>query len=199
MPAKPKTSVVPPGGFHYIEQINGRELKLESTSVESVQELLLRYRLNNGLPVGNPQQDVVDYICNNWPHFCTDATEPYLTPANPMPREAHLSRRVSDWTVKLWELGAKNEISAQEADRRASICAACPLNADYHGGACGPCVESLERLGFIWLRSRATRFDDKLGGCRACGQFNKLGVQAGKLPDMSDEDRAALDPKCWRR
>ncbi len=199
MPPTPKTSVIPPGGFHFIEKTPTGEFKIESTSLASVQAALLTYRLNNNVPVGNPQQEVVDYICNNWPHFCSDNAEPYLVPANPISREAHLSRRVSDWTRQIFDLGSDNTVAPAEAERRAAICAACPLNADFHAGACGPCVESLERIGFVWLRNRKTSFDEKLGGCKACGSFNRVAVQASKLPPLTDADKAALDPKCWRR
>jgi hypothetical protein len=196
----PKSSVIPPGGYHFITATpEGGTLKIESHSVESVQELLLKYRLNNNLPVGNPQQEVIDYICGTWPHFCTETTEAFLVPAMSITREAHLSRRVSDWTARLWALGSDNAVAQPEADRRAAICSSCPQNKDYRPGACAPCVESLDRLSFIWLRNRSTPFDQSLGGCRACGANLKTAVQASRLPPLSDADKNSLDPSCWRK
>jgi len=199
MPPTPKTSVIPPGGFHYIETHGNATVRIESTSVEALAEAILKYRLSNGIPAGNPQQDVNDFICKQWPHFCSDTNEQYLVPNRPPPREEHLSRRASNWMVSLWNLGSANETDPKTAEDRAAICAACPLNQDYHPGACAPCVESLDRLSFIWRRNRTTSVDGALFACKACGQLNAAAVQAAALPPLSPEDIAALATPCWRK
>lgn len=198
MPPIPKTSVIPPGGFHFIEKHNGVEIRIDSHSVEDTAKALLQFRLNNGIPPGNPQQDVFNFICGQWPHFCHDNTADYMQTPVPV-REEHMSRRAVNWMVRLWNLGANNEIPASEADRRASICANCPLNVDYIGGACAPCIESLDRLAFVWRRQRTTPDDAKLKGCRATGQLNVVAVQANQLPPLADGDLERLDAGCWRR
>lgn len=195
----PKTSVIPPGGFHYIEKHGGIEIKIESSSHHAVAEAVLKFRLNNGIPPGNPQKDVNDYVCKNHPHFCTQTDEPYLSGAAPLSREQHLSRRVAEWMVSLFKLGSDNETTQTRANERAAICAACPLNKDYVPGACGPCVESTDRLSFIWLRNRKTPDDAKLGGCTAIGQLNRSAVQASTLPPLQPGDVELLPTACWRR
>lgn len=199
MPPTPKSSVVPPGGFHFIERHGNAVVRIDSTSVEATAEALLKYRLANGIPPGNPQQDVFDFICKQWPHFCTDTNESYLVPNRPPPREEHLSRRASNWMVLLWNLGSNNEVDAKTAAGRAAVCAACPLNQDYHPGACAPCVESLDRLSFIWLRNRTTPVDGALFACKACAQLNRSAVQAATLPNLTPEDTASLADGCWRK
>lgn len=199
MPAVPKSSVVPPGGFHFIEKFGNATVRIESTSVEATAEALLRHRLANGIPVGNPQQDVFDFICKQWPHFCSDTGDQYLVPNRPPSREEHLSRRASNWMVSLWNLGANNEVDAITAANRAAVCATCPLNHDYHPGACAPCVASLDQLSFIWRRNRTTPSDGALQACRACGQLNRAAVHASALPPLTPEDTAALATPCWRK
>lgn len=197
--ATPKTSVIPPGGFHYIERHNGVEIKIESHSHHAVAEALLKFRLNNGIAPGNPQQDVNDYVCKNHPHFCTHEDEPYLSSVAPPSREQHLSRRVAQWMVELFKLGSNNETTQARANERAAICAVCPMNKDFVPGACGPCVESTNRLGFIWRRNRSTPDDAKLFGCTVIGQLNPAAVQAGTLPPLQPDDNALLPTACWRK
>lgn len=198
MPAYPKSSVIPPGGFHYIEKHNGVEIRIDSHSVEATAAAVLKFRLNNGVPPGNPQQDVFDFICKQWPHFCHDNNPDYLQ-SPPPPREEHMSRRAVNHMVRVWNLGGENAVSEGEAERRAAICAACPMNVDYLGGACGPCIESLDRLAFVWKRNRTTSKDSELKGCKVIGQLNTVAVQAANLPPLLDGDAAQLPPACWRR
>lgn len=195
----PKTSVVPPGGYHFYETHDGLRVKIESDSYEALSAALLRYRINNGIPPGNPQQDVFDYVCNTWPHYCHD-NDPYnkLVGREPSMGEM-LSRRVVVWMTKLWNAGASNEVKNEEAERRAAICATCPLNVDYKAGGCGACLDGVERLAFTWLRTRKTTRDKELKACSATGALNRCAVQAQSLPPMSAEQQVALHPNCWRK
>lgn len=199
MPPIPKTSVVPPGGFHYIEKgPGGVEIRIDSHSIEATAAALLQFRLNNGTPPGNPQQDVFDFICKQWPHFCHDNSPDYLQ-APPPTREEHMSRRAVNWMVRVWNLGANNEVQPAEAARRAAICAGCPMNVEYRAGACGPCIESLDRLGFIWRRQRTTTHDESLRACKVIGQLNVVAAQAGQLPPLASDDNEKLPAGCWRK
>ena len=194
----PKKSIIPPGGYHYVEQHNGIKVELRGNDVEHLAEVILRFRLNNGIPTGNPLQDVTDFICGQWPHFCAESEAAHLPPKN-VHAKRHISTRASEWLARLWRLGTKNSAKQQTAEARAAICAACPQNIDYRPGGCGSCIDSLERLAFVWLRQRATPFDASLGACRVTGQLNKLAVHAGDLPPLDEVQTAALPTKCWRK
>jgi len=91
----PKENIVPPGGFHYKDPAG---YTVEGHSYQSVADNLMRYRVDNKLPVGNPLKDVFDYVCNNWPHFCT-AHNPVLHGGNGKPS---LASRVSMWLSNLY-------------------------------------------------------------------------------------------------
>lgn len=194
----PKTSVVPPGGFHFREKHAGSEIELTGDSIETLALALEKYRAFNGIPAGNPRQDIVDYICGNWPHFCSDDS-PTFTVGTPQSITAPLSRRVADWTTRLWNLGAENFVRTDEAERRAAICRACPLNQDFRAGGCASCVDNADRLVFIWLAGRKVADKDSLKACRATGAHLQADVFASRHPGMQDPEVAALAPGCWKK
>jgi hypothetical protein len=195
----PNTSVVPPGGFHYIEKHDGIEVKIESSSTDAVIEALLRYRVNNNIPPGNPQADVYNFICGQWPHFCSN-NNPYnkTVGRTPSPDEP-LSRRAVVWITRLWNMGAGNQVTKEEAERRAKVCESCPNNSDYRAGGCGSCIEGIDRLAFNWLRQRSTPQDKQLNACKATGAILRCAVQAGQQPDLTEEEKAKLTPQCWQK
>jgi hypothetical protein len=195
----PKTSVVPPGGFHYIEKHDGVEIRIESHSFDAVVEAVLRYRVNNGLPPGNPQADVYGYVCGQWPHFCTESGGYNMIVGRRPSGNEPLSRRIVHWMTLLWRMGAGNEAAPETAKQRAAICAECPFNSDFRAGGCGSCIDGIERLGFTWLRQRSTPSDKLLKGCRITGQYNLCAVQAQVQPPLQPGEWEQLPAVCWRK
>ena len=102
-----------------------------------------------------------------------------------------------------WIGSGANPVSQEVADSRAATCVKCPLNKE------GDLSNFFERGTSEMLRSAiaaakevrlVTRFDKQLGVCDACYCPMKLKVWmplAHINKQMSDETRAALDPKCW--
>lgn len=199
MPLYPKQSLVPPGGYHYSETSpGGVRIDLTSDSVENLAAALLKFRTNNGIPIGNPLQDVVDAICKPYPHFCNDTTPGDVIRAAPS-SFAHISQRASEWMARLWRIGAQLTVPAEIAERRATICSTCPRNVDYRAGGCGSCIDSLDRLAFVWLRGRSTSLDKQLGACSGTGQLNRVAVQASVFPPETPENLSSLPAPCWHR
>lgn len=194
----PNQTVVPPGGFHYIEKHDGIEIRLVSHSYEMLTDVLLRYRVTNGLPPGDPKQDVIDYVCKSWPHFCHDSESPMLQ-GRDIARNEPLLRRASSWMTLLYRIGSPNNVQQDEAERRARICGPCPLNVEFRSGGCVSCTQGLDRVAFVWLKGKGTIEDSKLQGCAASGQLNLCAVHAKNLPPLSADDAAALAPGCWRK
>lgn len=197
----PKPSVVPPGGFHYVEKHKGTEIRLTAESVDTLAAAIEKYRLTNGIPLGDAKKDVVDYICGNWPHFCNENENTTFNEGRrPGPMDA-LSTRVAQWMTRLWNIGAKNFVSDAEAKRRAEICSQCSLNSDFRQGGCKGCVQGTDKLAFIWSTGKhvAGPVWDSLKACRATGAHLQAGIFAEKQPDMSPEEQLQLSPQCWRR
>lgn len=188
--------MIPPGGYHWKETHNGATIELRSESLDTLADVLLKYRLANGIPVGDPLNEIADHICGQWPHFCS-GNEPAVQ-RKPLSQKAHHpSRRASDWVARLFRLGAQKSVKETEAYRRAERCVNCPANVDYRVGGCSSCVSSLEKLAFVWLRGRSTSLDSKLGVCRHTGQLNSCAVQADTRPPLETETK--LEANCWMK
>jgi hypothetical protein len=106
---------------------------------------------------------------------------------------------ILDW------LGAGGKAVPNElAERRASVCAVCPLNAkgDWTAWFTIPAAaviqKEIERRNEMKL---STSYDDGLGVCTACACVNSLSVHAPIkhiLSRLSEEVRAKLDQSCWK-
>lgn len=197
----PKHSIVPPGGFHFVEKYAGTEIRLIGDSVDNLAANLEKYRLTNGIPLANPKQEIVDYICGNWPHFCNETEHTGYLDAS-LSAMLTSASRVAAWVTRLWNIGADNFVTPKEADRRAAICQTCPMNQDFRAGGCSSCVQGTDRLAFLWLSNRAVT-DHKqwhaLKACRATGAHLQAGVFADRQPDMRDEEKLQLPAECWRK
>lgn len=195
--AYPKSGVVPPGGFHYVEKSGGAEITLTGDSIETLAKVLTAYRLNNGLPPGDSRQDIVDFICGQWPHFCSDESTTLLSPID-QPPSAPLSKRVAVWIAGLWNLGSNNLISAEEAEKRAAICRVCPFNQDFRAGGCPSCVDGADRLAYVWLAGRTVKDPHSLKACRVSGAHLQAAIFANRQP--ADVLLPSGFPSaCWRR
>lgn len=194
----PKSSIVPPGGFHYVERHAGTEIKLQAESVDTLAAVIEKYRLNNGFPLGNPRQDVVNYICSNWPHFCTEQDQGSFIEGRPPGPQAALAIRAAAWVTRLWNIGANNFVKQDEAERRAAICLKCPMNQDFRAGGCSSCVQGTDRLAYVWLAGRKIKDGPAYKACRATGAHLQAAVFANQSPDMSGEEMSRLDSACWR-
>jgi hypothetical protein len=197
----PKPSIVPPGGFHWIERHGGAEIRITGDSVQSVAANLEKYRLTNGIPLGNPVAEIANFICSQWPHFC-NSNSSSLNEGQRLGPAATLATRVAQWVTRLFNMGANNFVKDKEAQRRAEICAGCEMNADFRAGGCGSCVQGTDRLAFTWLTRRElsdSKLWHSLKGCRATGAHLQASVFADKQPDPSPEEALQLSPQCWRR
>jgi len=191
----PKEGIIPPGGFHYEDKV--QRFRVEGSSYQSVAEAVLRYRLENKLPVGNPLKDVLDYVCTNWPHFCSDHNAP-LPVGNGQPA---LSSRVATWISSLYRFVRSTTtkfVTPEEANRRARICEQCPINKDWKTG-CGSCLQAAVQLGYTFRAGRKVDNEKALGACEVIGQENATAVWVDNLLPLAPEEQRRLPEKCWRR
>src|ERR1700738_2494654 len=116
-------SVVPPdGGWHYYEKDG---YKIQSDSHKNLVDSVRTYRIQNNLPLGNPEAEVDKYLCGKWPHLCGAG----LTP-NPVDDEAPptaygqrvmlgIGQRVGNWAANRYSrLGALQYVSKETAEAR---------------------------------------------------------------------------------
>lgn len=87
-------------------------------------------------------------------------------------------------------------IPQEEAERRASICAGCPLNVGMTG--CGVCRVALQGIRVAVLDAHTSQ-DEKLNACGVCGCDNKLQVHAPLAALRPSGSPLAYPNWCWKR
>lgn len=189
----PKSNIVPPGGFHFME---GQQ-RIEGSSYVSVAENLMRYRVDNKLPIGNPIGEVLDFVCSRHPHFCHEAHTPGSTTALP------LASRVAQWVARLYATLRGQDVEKffvdqKTADARAAVCSSCPNNVTWAGG-CGTCARDTRQISFTFRGGRSAVSESPLLGCSAIGHDNATAVWLKELPLVPPEIYEGLPQTCWRR
>lgn len=184
-----------PDGYHFVDSSSGLSVRIDGTSYADVAEKVLKYRLSNGLPPGEPLRELYDYVCRRHPVICRD-TSP--RPEQPVERRRSLADRVAAWVSNWFQTSRGDKgVSSAETDRRSEICAGCAHNTPITG--CGSCVANIDRLVFIWRRDRPVPREKALGGCLLLGQHNVAAALSSNLPPVADDVRPLLPPGCWRK
>lgn len=196
MTTVPSEHTIPPGGFHFMEG----DVRIDGHSYPSVAENLLRYRIENKLPLGSPLEEVHRYVCSRWPHFCHQNSSPNPGHPNALPS---LTSRVANWLAQLYRDAryidiSKNFVSPGLAEARAAICRSCPRNAEWKSG-CGSCGAATIRVGFTYRAGRDVPGAEALLACDVLGQDNRTAVWLAQLPMMTAEQQHALPAQCWRK
>lgn len=201
--------VVPPGGWHYNEAGH----RIEADGHDSLVRAILDYRTANSLPLRDPAQDLDAYVCGSWPHVCgavpprpLEPDAPPLAYGQPVMRKA--SERVASWAANRYaRLGEVHTIEPEEAERRSTVCIACPQNdLGWRQRAvrdCPPCKERIQSLDATLYKVRQGRSvarEKSLGACQASGQDNRTAVWLGSEQLQHARHYASdLDPSCWMR
>lgn len=201
----PLTSVIPPGGHHFIDRsVADAPRRFDGSSFEDLAQQVLKYRLDNKLPPGDPAREIVDYVCGNWPQACKETKPPAVQPRPGGELRGGLATRVAAWIAALY----RNVPSVRDpsvhpsvSQARADICVNCPHNVDYKSGGCGSCLDSIERVGFVLRRDRQVANGTRLQGCRATGQHNPTAIWFSDevLPPLSEQARGLIPKECWRK
>ena len=187
-------------GWTYTDPDTGTVLKSRDLRRLSAQATQLRVANKLGLP-RNWSLVFRSLICEQnslGPRFCRP-TESKRQPDPKPPEKRSIS--ITDvrnflLVVKEW-LGTRADfVSKEEAERRAAICAACPLNVEATG--CLGCSSIASMVTSI-VGKRETSKDAQLENCYACGCSNKAQVHfpldvlaKGISPDMD------FPEGCWK-
>jgi hypothetical protein len=194
--ATPKSGIIPPGGYHF-EDEHGR---VEGSSYDDVAEQLLRFRVQNKLPLGMPLAEVVNYTCSRHPHFCH---APQAQVSVSKAAKPALSGRVIEWYSALYRglRGtdvSQNYVDAGTANQRAKTCLSCPAHTEWRTG-CGSCVSSARRIGHTYRAGRKVEYEDKLLACDIVGHDCATAVWVKAAPSLTPEQNDALPSHCWRK
>jgi hypothetical protein len=183
-----------PGGWRYRQPETG--YVMQSIVWEELVRRVASHRVANGIAVAPGWEVRLEHdVCEQAQHggrvcqYTTDATA-----ANrPVNRSDVLNflRVAANW------LPNREWVPQEEADRRAGICAKCPLNIKADG-----CASCRNLVGEVveFLGARTTSHDRELEACGVCGCSNKAQVHIpmtalakGVSADM------AFPEWCWKR
>jgi hypothetical protein len=195
---RPRSSTVPPTGYHYLQVSRLGETRIEGSSFEDVAGQVLKYRVANGLDLGDPLTEVFDYVCQKWPHFCDDLSPKVVEPKQGANLSPQMSTRVLEWLARQADARVREQpfVTETETQRRSEICLNCPNNVRWTDSGCGPCINRATQLGYL-LRGGTTSPYAALGACKVIGQDNVTAARVNNLLPHNLADQ--LPDQCWRK
>jgi hypothetical protein len=203
-PSRVIPGILPPGGWHYVHIENGQiQYRIphvsELPSLNAVVDAITHYRLENRLPVGDPQGDYENWLCSTHPRFCRE----HLFEANHIsanltaPAGQRHVDRINGWANSLYAAVPKLKmVPMAEADQRAQTCLQCPLNVQWEG-ECPACVTSAQRLLLIIRQGRDSHYGKKLHACSGTGMCTRTAIHIEREHFPPQSTYASLPEPCW--
>lgn len=160
-----------------------------------------RYNKERNLPIGLEFEKQVELaVCSNMPGQCEEVV------GNKPARPHHLtSGDVVRGTRVLVSFGLSGApfVAQEEANRRATICAACRYNMPYSKPCSGLCQQLTDVMNST-IGTRMTPRDSKLEACSICHCLNRVQIwfplehlAKGVTEDMRLAFREV--PNCWKQ
>lgn len=198
-----KTKSAVPYGNTFTLNLPELGMKGSGTTFEMLMANLREFRRVNAIPIGLGFEDEVEQqICNRYPAECINVD----------PRIPNLQERLGYQDIvhgteafARLKLSGKPLVDQEEANRRASTCAVCPMNSDFLK-PCGWLCGELKALADSVLHGRTTPYDDRLRSCRICRCFNGIAVHFPvdvQIHSLSDAQKAQFEYaqeqfNCWK-
>lgn len=189
--------VVPPNGWKFPQK--GLPQPVTGGSYEELITNITNARIHNHLPIGNPEKEFEEWFCATTPGFCDPTVREIQPEAETDDPTKVLRERVASFAGNRYQYAGNIELeSADEANRRASICATCPENQDWKDSC--PCVETTQRTLVLLTQNQETEPSLKGKGCFITGQSNEAAVWFQE-PLLSHRKRYMdkLPDFCWLR
>lgn len=187
------TITTPPGGFQYEDKETG--FKVKTRSWKDCKAAVWKYRVANGgdvAPYWEFRLEEEMILQNNLQgtDWAVD-DDKYFPPAGEGIGIGDIFRFIKSMAKLL--AGGMRLVDQAEADRRAAICAECPMNQRV--SACHGCSGVATLINSI-RGSRTTALDDKLEACTLCKCSNKVKVWV-PLEAISN-DGLTFPEICWQ-
>ena len=206
------TSVIPPGGWHYVQKLSsGQSHKIIGYSFEQLLDNILDFRRGHielcgaeSAYIEAVRADLKAYLCAHFRQNCADSPVMPQTGTGIVNSASSYNRpidRAANWLAQIeaanWIAqiaGARPEfIDIGVAGARAQICAQCPQNVRWQT-ACAPCNETVEIRLQNFKGNLRTPFDNRLHMCRIFGHVNAAAVW------LKDTQTTPISPQpahCW--
>jgi hypothetical protein len=172
---------VPPGGRYFYEVPETRVVISSLTKSDFFARIRKHYAENGKVAPDNLEALAVDFMCRRLPRgFCQGD--------GPVSQRSMTMSEVKQKTMEV-SAGTKR-VTPGEANRRAHICANCPMNDRSGCPTCSGLNAWASRLGGVPVPGGSTF----LGICKADGVALSAGVALESLPV-----KAEVPGNCWRR
>jgi hypothetical protein len=185
------TSLAPPGGWRYTQPETGFEFT--ASTLREVVRKVTAHREANGIAVGDPSADIQDFVCAQLPIGSEDCT-------HVIEGDYALKTHFTMEDVKRFvqaavaALGSRGLVEQTEAERRAAICASCPLNTTIKG--CWRCKGMAEWL-FRLIGARRTAHGSRLNQCGVCGCAIKAKIWLPQDVAQQVSEGYTFPSWCW--
>lgn len=189
---------VPRGGWRYL--VVGTNTMIQAGSINELKQRVRQHMLANRLDIPpDIDAEIENGACHNLEshrdHWCQERGG---NPLAAIPRERPRWRAVEilRFLKTVWEWGAKEGfkfVPMEEAERRAAICADCPMNTSVSG--CLGCTGVAAMIRRIQGNQKTSK-DTYLDACNVCGCELKVKV----LVPMGVIDNSGLEypAHCWQ-
>lgn len=198
--------LVPSNGWFFIQN----DIKLAGGTFDGTVELIKKHRLSNGIPAGNPEEELEAFTCSRCPTLCD-----YKTGEN---RTRGLFEKSYDFLgiYSRWAAKGFETVDQITANARSEICHNCPANkqikSDIRVGCCGgrklltEVMDVPKRVAqaLTWpvIKNKSTPADKELYTCHVCGCPNRVSVWVPKDVFQYDDKMTAkfksANPRCWK-
>lgn len=199
------TSVVPPGGWHYIQKLStGQEHKVIGFSFEQLLENILDFRRRHielcgaeNAYIDRVRADLKAYFCAHFRQNCADSpilpqTQVGIGLTNSMTGYNRPIDRAANWLAQT-ALQRPDFVDYGIAGHRAEICAQCPQNIRWQT-PCAPCNETVEVRLQNFKGNLRTTLDNRLFMCRVFGHVNAAAIW---LKDTISTPNFPPPAHCW--
>jgi hypothetical protein len=196
------TGVTVPGGFRWFCEDSKQWIPVAGSFnnyIEFIHNCKKHCQANN-IPIGlNWEQNIQNQICatldGDW---CLENGRP-IPPMGGFGFDIAAviqgTRTLASWLIK----GKGKKVEAIEAERRALICAGCPMNQP-PVGCTGCTMSALKEAVNVVVGGAATAYDSQLQSCKVCGCSlrAKIHLPLDILRDnLTDAQMNALPQACW--
>lgn len=173
---------------------------IHGKTIDALIRNVFEYRVRNNLDPGMIEEDIDRYYCTKWPSFCAEAQTGLGK--SPKQQSQEMLNRVSRWASSIahrMPRGGYALVMLSEAEKRASICAACPKNGGWRSG-CGGCDATTLQIVQSLKQLKKTTKDGNLSACQIGGYENSAAawLPTDALP-ITEAERAAMPVECWRK
>lgn len=193
-----RTFDTPEGGWRYTVPETGETI--EALGFQTLKSKVAAHMEANDIELPYPFLEwFEDAICRQQPalaRLCGPVVDTPPQDGGRLTREAisRFLRTIAKW----WTQGKFRLVSQEQAEARAAVCAACPMNQDVSFG-CFSCKALLALVGQV-IGTRKTAVDKSLNWCSACGCRISLKCWVPKrvLDAAEAGNSTTYHPSCWR-